>query len=237
MQRQVSYDRTMKHMQRVVNFAKHHRKRIVTIGGGITTILLVFVVSSYVHIGGYGRYTTADRSALKSQLDDDRPVGIVLGGGIKDGKPKPLLKGRLDTSAELLKSGLVRKLIVSGDNRFVHYNEPQVMKNYLVREKGIDPDKIQLDNAGRSTYETCERAQKIFELKKTVLISESTHLPRAVYLCRSFGVEAYGFSSDGEATNGLRIGQRWREVVARAKANINIYLIGEQTVLGDKIKV
>lgn len=199
--------------------------------------IAVVALGSYMSVGNYDRYMYASAPEVEAALDSTSEVGIVLGGGIKDGRPKPLLKGRLDTAAKLLESGTVRKLIVSGDNRFVNYNEPQVMKNYLISEKGIDSAKIQLDNAGRSTYETCERASKIFDLKKTVLISESTHLPRAIYLCRSFGIEAYGMSSDGEATDGLRIGQRWREVMARTKANINIYLVGEQTVLGTKIKV
>lgn len=219
---------------RILHIYKSHPKIII---GAITAAVigLLIVMSNYALIGRYDQFVYRDQAQLKQQLNDEKPVAIVLGGGIKDGRPKPLLKGRLDTSAELLKSGAVRKLIVSGDNRFVHYNEPQVMKNYLVNKKGIAKDKIQLDNAGRSTYETCERAREIFDLKKTVLISESTHLPRAVYLCRSFGIEAYGLSSDGEATNGLRIGQRWREVMARTKASINIYFIGEQTVLGEKI--
>lgn len=203
----------------------------------IVILLLIVIVSNYLFIGKYDQYVYGSQSELTKQLSGAKPVGIVLGGGIKGGKPKPLLKDRLDTAAQLLNNGTVRKVIVSGDNRFVHYNEPQVMRNYLVREKGISPKKIQLDNAGRSTYETCERASKIFELKKTVLISESTHLPRAVYLCRSFGVEAYGLQSDGESSAGLRIGQRWREVMARTKASINIYLIGERTILGRKISV
>lgn len=227
----------MQFIHRILDLSKQYRVQLLLVFGGIATALLVFVISSYVHVGNYSQYVFNEQRDLPRQLIKEKPVGIVLGGGIEDGKPKPILKGRLDTAAKLLESEGVRKLIVSGDNRFVHYNEPQVMKNYLVREKGIEPDKIQLDNAGRSTYETCDRADKIFDLKQTVLISESTHLPRAVYLCRSFGIEAYGLTSDGEATNGLRIGQRWREVMARTKANINIYLIGEQTVLGDKIKM
>jgi vancomycin permeability regulator SanA len=35
----------------------------------------------------------------------------------------------------------------------------------------------------------------------------------------------------------LRLGQRWREVLARNKAILNVYIIGEETVLGDPIPV
>lgn len=231
------YRRVGQIMKRATNLLAKKRRILLISAAAITTAGLAIIIINYVYIGSYGRYVIRDTEDIASTLKWSQPVGIVLGGGIKDGKPKPLLKDRLDTAAETLESGVVSKLIVSGDNRFWHYNEPQVMKNYLVNKKGIDPDLIQLDNAGRSTYETCERARKIFNLDRTVLFSESTHLPRAVYLCRSFGIETYGLVSDGESSAGLRIGQRWREVLARTKASINIYLVGERTILGDKIKV
>jgi SanA protein len=189
---------------------------------------IVLVAINYFHIGTYAQYI---------ERMPDLKVGIVPGGGIESNKPLPLLQDRLDAAASLLQSGRIDKLIVSGDNRFDHYNEPEVMKAYLVREKSIDPKRIYLDNAGRSTYETCERAKKIFNLNKAVLISERTHLPRAIFLCRSFGIEAYGFSSDGQSSAGRQVGQRFREILARTKAGLNVYVIGERTVLGEKIEL
>lgn len=206
-----------------------HRKKFYWVGA-LLVVLAVVLIANYFYIGTYGKYITSDPPPYAS-------IGIVPGGGIEDGKPRPLLKDRLDAGAFLLEEGKVRKLIVSGDNRFLDYNEPEAMKNYLVREKGIDPKHIQLDNAGRSTYETCERAKKIFSLDTAVLVSETTHLPRAIYLCRSFGIEAYGFSSDGQSSAGLQIGQRFREIMARTKAGINVHIIGERTLLGEKIEI
>lgn len=186
------------------------------------------VAINYFHIGTYAQYI---------ERSPEVGVGIVPGGGIEADKPLPLLQDRLDAAASLMRSGRIKKLIVSGDNRFHHYNEPEVMKRYLVQEKSIDSKRIFLDNAGRSTYETCERAKKIFTVDKAVLISETTHLPRAIFLCRSFGIEAYGFSSDGQSSSGRQIGQRFREILARTKAGINVYIIGERTVLGEKIEL
>ncbi len=217
----------------LLEFIRKYPRQIVATLGAIFCIGLLAVAANYVYIGTYGKHlTTVD--ALPST---NPPVAIVFGGGIENGKPKPLLKDRLDTGAKLLEQGKVRKLLVSGDNRFVNYNEPQVMKSYLIHEKHIDASKIQLDNAGRSTYETCERAKKIFGLNTAVLVSESTHLPRAIYTCRTFGITAIGVSSDGQAAAGLRVGQRFREVLARTKATLNSYVIGEKTILGEKISL
>lgn len=183
-----------------------------------------------------GRYSSDIRSV--DELSDGS-VGIVFGGGILNGRPKPLIADRLDAGIELLKAGKVRKLIVSGDNRFEDYDEPAVMRDYLVRN-GVSPTLIQEDKAGRSTYETCERAHRVFGLDRAVLISESAHLPRAIYTCRKLGVDAVGFSSDGPALARfpeVRRGQALREVLARAKATFNVYVRGEHTILGEQIPV
>ncbi|MGQ0843197.1 MAG: SanA/YdcF family protein [Sporichthyaceae bacterium] len=166
-------------------------------------------------------------------------VGIVFGGGIVQGQPKPLIADRLDAGVRLLAAGKVRKLVVSGDNRFQNYDEPAAMRDYLIR-KGVSPALIQEDKAGRSTYETCDRAHRVFGLDRAVLISESAHLPRAIYTCRHLGVDAVGFSSDGPALTRfpeVRRGQALREVLARAKATFNLYVRGERTVLGEQIPV
>lgn len=160
-------------------------------------------------------------------------VGIVLGAGItKSGKPFKELQARLDTAAAALERGQIDKVIVSGDNRFESYNEPDAMRNYLISQKHIADQNIQPDYAGRSTYESCERAAKVFGLKKTIIISAPTHLPRAIYLCRHFGIEAYGLSSGVNANNGQR-----RELQANVKAVFNIYVNGENTVLGTPINI
>lgn len=164
-------------------------------------------------------------------------VGIVFGGGVSEDEPLPLVRDRLDTANELLELGYVDTLVLSGDNRSLDYNEPLVMYNYLVDEKGTNPDMLEVDFAGRSTYETCERARKIFSLERAILITESTHLPRAIYLCRHFDISAYGVISDGDASSGLKAGQRWREVLARSKAVFNAYVVGEKTILGDRINI
>jgi len=225
----------VKFIHRARKFVVTHRKLVIGLAC-LVAVGLVAIVLNYLMTGRNGRYVLTSQDQVSHIFGNEKPVGVVLGGGIVDGKPMLLLQDRLDTAAALLGSGKIRKVIVSGDNRYKNYDEPTVMRNYLIREKAIDPSFIQPDYAGRSTYETCERARKIFDLNKALLISESTHLPRAIYLCRSFGIEAYGYTSDGQSSAGLKVGQRWREVFARTKATLNIYILGEKTVLGDKIR-
>ncbi len=200
-------------------------------------LVFTYTIASFVVIQkSSGQVYTIDDPRL-SKINLNSEIGIVFGGGVGDSEPLPLVRDRLLTAKALLDKGYVNKLLLSGDNRTLSYNEPLVMYNYLVNELGTDPEKIELDYAGRSTYETCERAKKVFGISDALLISEATHLPRAIYLCEHFGINSYGVESSGISSSGLQIGQRWREILARNKAIFNIYLIGEQTVLGDPINI
>lgn len=190
--------------------------------------ILCIVILSFAVIDPSKQYILTDKNST-GKAD----VGLVLGAGITPkGKPYKELAARLDVAAEAMQKGYVKKLIVSGDNRFDDYDEPTAMKEYLVKKYNIDPDKIQPDFAGRSTYELCERASKIFEQKKLVIISAESHLPRAIYLCRHFGIESYGLASTLEANNSTR-----RETLARVKALYNVYIHGEPTILGQSISL
>lgn len=200
------------------------------------SILVVYTISASLIIQKRTDRIYLPQDAELAQIGKMTKIGIVFGGGLENNKPRPLLRDRLMTAKKLLQNGVIQKLILSGDNRFLDYNEPLAMYSFLVNE-GVDPQKLQVDYAGRSTYETCERAKKVFNVHEAILISESTHLPRAIYLCEHFGITAYGAISDGESSAGLKVGQRWREILARNKAVFNVYFVGERTILGDPIQL
>lgn len=221
-------------IKRAVSYLKTNFMALVALS---LTLLVAYTFSSYIIIQRYDSRTYSIHDISLQAAAQDIRVGIVFGGGVHEEMPLPLLQDRLDAAYSLLDSGIIDKVLLSGDNRLLEYNEPRVMVNYLVEDRGVDASLLQPDYAGRSTYETCERANKVFKLEKAVLITESTHLPRALYLCEHFGVKAIGVKSDGVASSGLKIGQRWREVLARDKALLNVYFIGERTVLGDPIDV
>jgi len=209
-----------------------YKKLLLIVCAVSAIICMLMLLVPYTIITGSSKYilNPQDSHAVRSK---HAKVGLVLGAGItKDGKPFKELQARLDTAASALNKGYIDKLLLSGDNRFKNYDEPTAMINYLVGEKGVSRDKLQPDFAGRSTYESCERAAKIFgqKNKPVIIFSAGSHLPRAIYLCRKFDVQAYGIANNVEANNATR-----REVLARTKAIINVYIKGEPTVLGKSI--
>ena len=99
------------------------------------------------------------------------PVAIVFGAGIRaDGGLSPMLRDRMNTAIALYRGGYVRKLLVSGDNRFVDYDEPGRMYDYAVAQ-GVPPADVVRDYAGRRTYDTCYRAGAIFGVTHALLVT------------------------------------------------------------------
>ncbi len=121
---------------------------------------------------------------------------------------------------------------MSGDNRFIDYNEPGAMKSYAL-ELGMPEEDIVLDYAGRRTYDTCYRAGAIFQLNEAILVTQKFHLTRALYTCNALGLSAVGVSAD---LRPYRDEGFWkiREIAASLVAFIQVHLTRPEPVLGDK---
>ncbi|MCA9380173.1 YdcF family protein [Candidatus Dojkabacteria bacterium] len=164
-------------------------------------------------------------------------VGLVFGAGLDRSAENPsiILKDRLDTAVILYQSGKVQKLIVSGDNRFVNYDEPTVMYEYLIKE-GVSEFDIERDYAGRNTYDTCFRAKEIFGISEAVLITQEFHLPRALFTCQNLGIQAQGASADRNMYV-KRYYNNFRETFAMISTFFKLYIFPPEVILGDKIVI
>jgi vancomycin permeability regulator SanA len=119
-------------------------------------------------------------------------VALVLGCRVRaNGKPSLSLRDRVGTAVKLYKKGTVEKLLMSGDNRTVYYNEPEKMRDYAMK-LGVPEKDIVMDFAGRRTYDSVYRAQHIFGLNQVIIVSQGYHLDRAIFLSRHTGLKAYG---------------------------------------------
>jgi SanA protein len=162
------------------------------------------------------------------------PAAVVFGAGLWwDGSPTPVLKDRVRTAAELYFAGKVEKILMSGDNRFVDYNEPGAMRAYAL-ELGVPDEDIVLDYAGRRTYDTCYRASYIFGLNQIILVTQKFHLPRAIYTCNNLDVEASGVPAEGHYfLKRTRVYWQIRESFATLVALWEVHLTKPLPVLGD----
>ena len=159
----------------------------------LTLFLLgLFVLATARLLTGlYARGKVYSAAAVPAQR-----VAIVFGAGLwRNGFPTPVLADRVTQAANLYFAGKVEKLLMSGDNRFVDYNEPEAMRQ-LALSLGVPDTAIVLDYAGRRTYDTCYRAKAIFQVDQALLVPQAFHMPRAIYLCNRLGVDSVGVESD-----------------------------------------
>lgn len=161
-------------------------------------------------------------------------VAIVFGAGLwRDGSPTPVLRDRVAQAADLFFAGKVEKLLMSGDNSHLNYNEPLAMRDYAI-SLGVPEQAIVLDYAGRRTYDTCYRARDIFGVKKAILVTQSFHLPRALYICNNLGIQSNGVASDLRNYHQRSL-TYWnmREVPATLVAFWEIHVTRPQPILGN----
>jgi SanA protein len=160
-------------------------------------LLILFVLGLLVLFlprlvtGLYARSRTYTLDGVPEQR-----VAIVFGAGLwRNGSPTPVLADRVATAADLYFAGKVEKLLLSGDNRFINYNEPEAMRQEAL-SLGVPDEAIVLDYAGRRSYDTCYRAKAIFRVTQAILVTQAFHLPRVLYLCNRLGVDAVGVAAD-----------------------------------------
>ena len=161
---------------------------------------------------------------------------IVLGCQVhSDGTPSHMLEDRLRRGVALYDLGAAPKILVSGDHGNVNYDEVDAMKHYAV-DAGVPTQDVFMDHAGFSTYETMVRAKEIFQAKKVLIVTQTYHLYRAVYIAEQFGLEAYGVAAEYREYSGQFI-RDVREVLARVKDFGMCIFKPEPTYLGKAIPI
>lgn len=164
-------------------------------------------------------------------------VGLLLGTSrnIKNGAKNEFFFNRIDATVELFESGKINKIIISGDNSRVGYNEPRDMQIELVK-LGIPDSLIYLDYAGFRTLDAIVRAKEVFGQSSFIVISQKFHNERAVFIARNFGIEAYGYNAkDVKSYGGFRT--LLREFLARNKMFIDLFFGVKPKFLGERILI
>lgn len=162
-----------------------------------------------------------------SAMIQARYTGIVLGCRVREGDVSTCLEERLVKALELYRAGKVERLLLSGDHGRKGYDEVNAMKDWLVGQ-GVPVAHIFLDHAGFDTYDTMWRAREVFGVRDAVVVTQAFHLPRAVYLARSLGLDAVGSIADppqGSVCRGSAVREpmaclkAWADVHRRARAH------------------
>lgn len=174
------------------------------------------------------------------QTVPERRVAIIFGALVHpSGRLSHMLADRVATGADLYRAGKVDVLLLTGDNRVAHYNEPEAMRRYAL-QLGVPEDALVLDYAGRRTYDSCYRAKKIFRVDEAILVTQRFHLDRALLICNTLGVESVGVAADVQRPHGYKLSSmlfsQVREFPATAAAVIDLVRRPEP-VLGEPLPI
>lgn len=191
-------------------------------------LLLILGINYYVKLS-MKKYIVEDNDNLDSDCI------IVLGSGIKNNKPSPMLEDRLKMGISLYNNDRSNKIIMSGDHGRDEYDEVNVMKKYAI-SKGVNSENIFMDHAGFSTYDSIYRAKEIFKAKKVIIVSQRYHLYRALYIAKRLGLDAVGVAAEDIDYSGDNI-REFREILARNKDVFKCIIKSKPTYLGDTIPV
>ncbi|QJQ95288.1 MULTISPECIES: vancomycin high temperature exclusion protein [Halomonadaceae] len=192
---------------------------LMTLGVAVLLVGMLFAAANAWVVG-----KTHSRIEHELPLCAAQPVGIVFGTShwTRTGRRNPHFEARMSAASRLIRLRRVQHLLLSGDNRTRFYNEPITMWRDL-RGRNVRDIDMTLDYAGFSTFDTLSRARDVFGVERALLVTQSWHLPRAIFIADALGLEVTGCAVPAEPVAGVwRL--RMREWVARAATLGDLYL-------------
>lgn len=152
-------------------------------------------------------------------------TALVFGAGVEpDGSPSAMLSDRLDIAVRLYRAGKVRRILLSGADQADDREIPAMRAR--MRAAGIPSGDVLVDDRGFSTRDSCARARTVFDLRSATLVTQAYHLPRALFVCRSFGLDGVGVGAPdwGNYTIATMVPHALREMLATTSAALRQYL-------------
>ena len=153
------------------------RRRIIEWGipSGIILIVAITIIANYTVEHKTDTLIYKDAATIPCNK-----TGLLLGTSktLRSGAPNQYFQNRIQATVALFKAGKIEAIVISGDNSSEGYNEPEDMKNELVK-RGVAEDKIYLDYAGFRTLDSVVRMEKIFGQHRFTVISQDFHNRRA----------------------------------------------------------
>lgn len=187
----------------------------------LLTLVLVLCVAAGAAALGISFWMVHHESDRILDLKAETPMAVdgvlVLGCGVDaQGKPKPMLHDRMATAVILYQSGRADRLLLSGDGVSPGYDEPGAMETFAL-ERGVPAEALLLDREGVNTDASIRRARDEYGMKRVIIVTQAYHLPRALFLAESYGLEACGVSATLRKYGPKQIIWSAREILARDK--------------------
>jgi vancomycin permeability regulator SanA len=160
-----------------------------------------------------------------SKLLKPYDVIVIFGAAVWDrGQPSPALKRRLKHAVQLYREGYANILLATGGIGNHPPSEAVTMKK-LALEDGIPPSRIITEEEGTSTLTSakeCIRIMRANNWTSAMVVSDSYHLLRALFVFRCLGIQADSSApKSGRCSNSV---WKWFYYYLREYAALPFYI-------------
>jgi SanA protein len=196
-----------------------------------TPLLLVAAANALVLLDARGEAHASVAAVPHAQ------AALVLGAQVKtDGTPSAMLADRVEAAAELYRAGKVDKLLLSGDHGRWTYDEVGTMRRELLA-RGIPARDLFTDHAGFDTWDSAQRARRVFGVESVIVVTQRFHMARALYAAHRAGLRATGFTADRRSYGAVMGRLRLREALARVKVVADAVTGADPRFLGPALPI
>lgn len=179
----------------IIRLSKHLDSKSVKILRDIYIVGFICFLISFIVIETIVFINMSDE-IINKEID----YVVILGAGLNGDRVSKRLEGRLEKAFEYIKHNNKIKVLVSGgQGKDELISEAAAMENYLV-EKGIDKERIILEDKSTSTIENIKYSKALLKEKKEInktilLVTSDYHIFRAKMIAKEFGMHSIGVSS------------------------------------------
>ena len=91
----------------------------------------------------------------------------------------------------------------AGDVAALPHAQAALVLGAQVKPDGIPARDLFTDHAGFDTWDSAQRAQRVFGVDSAIVVTQRFHLPRALFAARRAGLDATGFAADRRASEAV----------------------------------
>lgn len=166
-------------------------------GNGFMKFLNVIFKLFFVYLIGMSCFLAV--FGMFSDTDYNEDYAVVLGSAVRNSKPGPALRARLDTAADYCGENTDAVIVVSGGKGWdENVSEASVMRDYLI-SRGIEPDRIIAEDESSSTYENFKLSDALtggaMRRSGVVAVTNDFHAFRAKLYARLCGIYTHTLSA------------------------------------------
>ncbi len=177
-------------------------------------ILVAYFGLSYAEV-----WTAAHRDEIPINSSVTADAIVVLGAAQYNGKPSPVLRGRLTHALELYKADVAPLIVVTGGSQpGDKMTEASASANWLLA-RGVPDKRILREVQGRDTYQSLAATARVLRkrgLSRVALVTDGFHSARVAAIAEEVGMQPHTSPVSSKSPTGRLV----RETVAVAVGRI-----------------